>query len=161
MVLAAESAPGRTVFVCGFGDDAGGARSWLVVDAAGVAVNRRRDVRDAVAIAALCEIAAEVAFPGDLDDLRSHLVGLRLIEAPEGIEEAQAAVDTLQRAIGAPPTVASPARLDGIGQAARALERALDPTVASIFTAGMSSAQAAADALWHEVERSYRAPLDP
>ena len=46
-------------------------------------------VKDAVSIAALCEIAEESAVGGDLDELLSQLVALRLTENPEGIDEAE------------------------------------------------------------------------
>lgn len=158
-MLAAEHGHDDLAFVCAFGG-ADGARSWLVFDAHGRVVTDRRTARDAVAVAALCEIAAEMAFPGDLDELRAQLVALRLTEAPDGIEEAEAAAGALQRVIGAPPSLASPARLDELGQATRRLERALDPTAASAFIASMRSAQTTADALWHEVEAGYRAPFN-
>lgn len=159
-ILAAEAAHGRRAYVCAFasGD---GARSWVVIDAAGAPVTDRRDARDAVSIAALCEVAEEAAFPGDLDELRAQLVALRISEAPEGIEEAETAAAELQRALGVPPTVASPARLDEIGQAALQLERALDPTVASPFAAAMRSAHAVVEELWREVESTYLVQLDP
>ena len=51
-------------------------------------------------------------------------------------------------------------RLETIGEAARRLERALDPTGPSPFTNAMRSAVAVADALWRDVERAYLAPLE-
>ena len=48
-----------------------------------------------------------------------------MTEQPDGIEEAEAAALALEQAIGAPPSVASPAYLDEVGAATRALERAL------------------------------------
>ena len=60
-------------------------------------------MRDAVAILALCELAAETAAGGDLDDLRSQLAALRLTENPPGIEEAEQAALELQQVLGAPP----------------------------------------------------------
>ena len=48
-----------------------------------------------------------------------------MTENPPGIEEAEEAVLGLQRAIGAPPALATPARLDEIGAATRSLEVAL------------------------------------
>ena len=107
----------------------------------------QRDVRDAVSIAALCEVAEESAFPGDLDELRAQLVALRITESPDGIDEAEDAARALQHVIGAPPHLASPARLDAIGQAVRRLELALDPAVPSPFTAAMRGATEVADAL--------------
>ena len=122
-VLAAEPAPGRRVYVCAFETEAG-ARTWLALDDEGAPVTSQRDVRDAVSIAALCEVAEESAFPGDLDELRAQLVALRITESPDGIDEAEDAARALQHVIGAPPHLASPARLDAIGQAVRRLELA-------------------------------------
>lgn len=158
-VLATEPAPGLRVYVCAFESPAG-ERSWLALDGDGEPVGARRDVREAVSIAALCEVAEESSFPGDLDELRAQLVALRITEGPDGIGEAEEAARSLQHVLGAPPHLASPARLDEIGQAARRLERALDPTVASPFTRAMQSAVDVADALWADVEAAYRGPLE-
>ena len=113
-----------------------------------------------LSIAALCEVAEEAAFPGDLDELRSQLVALRISEAPEGIEEAEQAARNLQHVLGSPPHLATAARLDEIGYAARRLEEALDPTAPSPFTATMRSAATVADALWGDVQAGYRGSLD-
>ena len=157
-VLASEPVAGARRYLCAF-EDADGARSWLVLDADARVVDERRDVRDSVSIAVLCEVAEEAAFPGDLDELRSQLVALRITEDPEGIGEAEDATLALQQVIGAPPQVATPARLDAIGAAARRLEHALDPTAGSPFTTAMRSAVEVADALWADVESAYLAPL--
>ena len=157
-VLPAEPAAGARRYVCAF-EDADGAKAWLVLDEDGHAIHDRREVRDAVSIAVLCEVAEEAAFPGDLDELRGQLVALRLTEAPEGIAEAEDAALALQHVIGSPPHVATPSRLEAIGEAARRLERALDPTAPSLFTAAMRSAVEVADALWRDVETAYLAPL--
>ena len=157
-VLPAEPAAGARRYVCAF-EDADGAKAWLVLDEDGHAIHDRREVRDAVSIAVLCEVAEEAAFPGDLDELRSRLVALRITEGPEGIGEAEDAALALQQVIAAPPQLATPERLDAIGEAARRLERALDPTAGSPFTTAMRSAVEVADALWADVESSYLAPL--
>ena len=158
-VLATEALPGARVYVCAFEtDDA--ERAWIALDDVGEPVGERRDVRDAVSIAALCEVAEEAAFPGDLDELRAQLVALRIAEAPEGIAEAEEAARALQHVLGAPPHLASPERLDAIGEAARRLERALDPTAPSPFTDVLRSAGEVADALWRDVEAGYLRPLD-
>jgi len=157
-VIATEPSPGVRVYVCAF-EEPGPGPTWLALDDEAHPVLDRRRVRDAVSIAALCEVAEETAFPGDLDELRAQLVALRISEAPEGIEEAEAAARELQHALGAPPQLASPGRLDEIGAAARRLEIALDPTAASPFTTAMRSATAVADALWADVESAYRGPL--
>jgi hypothetical protein len=158
-IVAAEPGAGARAYVCAF-ESPDGRRSWLVLDADGTPVASERGVRDAVSIAALCEIAEESAFPGDLDELRAQLVALRITEAPEGIDEADAAALDLQHVLGTPPHLASPVRLDEIGRAARRLELALDPAAPSPFTAAMRSAAAVADALWAEVQGAYRVSLD-
>jgi hypothetical protein len=159
-VLAAEPTPGLRAYLCAF-ETGDGARSWLVVDDDGASVVERRDVRDVVAIAALCEIAEESAAGGDLDELLAQLVGLRLTESPEGIDEAEDAVRSLQRTIGVAPHLATPARLDEIGAATRRLEQALDPAAPSPFTMTLKGAQGTIDELLREVEQAYRAPLSP
>jgi hypothetical protein len=158
-VLPAEPLQGARRYLCAF-EGAGGTRTWLALDDTGAAVTDAREIRDAVAIAALCEIAEESAFPGDLDELRAQLVALRISENPAGIDEAEEAALALQHALGAPPNLATPERLDAIGLAARRLERALDPTASSPFAAAMQAAQAAVEELLREVEATYRLPLD-
>ena len=158
-VLAAEPAVGVRRYLCVF-EGNGGGRTWLALDGGGNALVDVRDVRDAVAIAALCEIAEESAFPGDIDELRAQLVALRIAENPPGIDEAEAAALELQHVLGSPPQLASPERLDVIGLAARRLERALDPSAPSPFSAAMQTAQAAVGELVREVESAYRLGLE-
>ena len=157
-VLAAEAEPGdRAYLVALHGQDA--ARRWVVLDAAGRAVGDRTRVREAVSIAALCELAEETAAGGDLDELLSHLAALRVTENLEGIDEAEEAVRALQRTIGVPPKLATPARLDELGTATRRLEQALDPTAGSPFAAAMRGAAAVVDELVREVEGAYLVDL--
>ena len=156
-VLAADD--GRRRYVCALEHPEREGRAWVVVDEAGAAVTGRADVRDAVTITALCEIAAETAGGGDLDGLLSQLVAIRLTEAPDGIEDAETAVRELQVAVGVPPQVATPARLDRIGVAARRLEQALDPAAGSPFANAMRAAQEAVAELTREVEQGYLLPL--
>ncbi len=57
-VLATEPVSGKRVYLAAFeGEDE--AQSWLALDDEGAAVTDRKLVRDAAAIAALCEIAEE------------------------------------------------------------------------------------------------------
>ncbi len=158
-VLAAEAEPGDRLYVCAF-DEADGGRSWLAFDADGKPVADRRRVREAVSIVALCELAEETAGGGDLDELRSQLAALRVTESPPGIEEAEEAALELQHVLGAPPSLATPARLDAIGVATRRLEQLLGgPTQGSPFAAVMKGAGEVVEALWGDVERSFRIPL--
>ena len=155
-VLAAEPAGGRRLYLCAFGESAG---SWLVLDEAGEPVDDRATVREASSIAALCEVAVETAGGGDIEGLRSQLVALRLSEAPDGIEEAEEAALELERALGTPPRVASPAWLDAVGVATMRLERALGQAVGSPFAEAMKGAVGVVEALAGEVERGYKRPL--
>jgi hypothetical protein len=159
-ILTAEAVPGGRVYVCALSAD-GEEHDWVALDEHGELLVSRQRVRDAVAIAALCEIAEEAAFPGDLDELRARLVQLRIVEAPPGIEEAEAAAAELQRVLGAPPHLSTPARLDAIGAAVRRLEGVLyDHADGSPFTAAMRGAQGAVDALWQQIESGYQGTLE-
>jgi hypothetical protein len=158
-VLASDPGAGGRVYLCALGGE-DGAQGWIGLDGDCRPVTDRVLLRDAAAIAALCEVAGEAAFPGDLDELRAQLLQLRMTERPEGIEEAEEAAAELQRVVGAPPIVATPGRLDALAAAARRLEVALsEPSGSSPFTAAMQGAQGAVDALVHEVEAGYRLPL--
>lgn len=76
-IVPAEPANGLRLYVCAYGIE--DATNWLVLDATGVPVSDRALIRDAVSIAALCEVAEEaagvdpdsarVASPALLDDL--------------------------------------------------------------------------------------------
>jgi hypothetical protein len=150
--------PGGTrIYLCAFERD--GHSSWIALDGEGQVVADRAVVRDAVSIAALCELAEESAGGGDLAELRTRLAELRLEEAPEGIEEAEAAAAELEHAIVPPPRVATIAYLDTIGRGAARLEEALGAQGGSPFAAAMKSGLAAANELATQVERSYKISL--
>jgi hypothetical protein len=157
-VLATEPQPGSRVFVCSL-DGTDGTRGWLAVRGDGTVVTARSDLRAAVSIAALCEIAAESAGGGDLDGLIASLADLREREAPDGIEDAEAAARALRDVIGEPPQLSTPARLDEIGAATRRLEQELDPGGPSPFAAALKAAQGAVSELQREVEAGYLSPL--
>jgi hypothetical protein len=156
-VLAAEPSPGERVYLCAFEGEHG--RGWLVLDAAGRPLESRAHVRDAVSIAALCELAVETAGGGDLEDLRARLLSLRLTEHPDGVEEAEEAALALERAIGSPPHLASPGYLDEVGAATRRLELALGTNGSSPFAEAMKHGVAAVEALTTDVEADYKRPL--
>jgi len=158
-VLAAEPASGERLYVCAF--ELGEERSWLVVDADGAPVEDRARVREAVSIAAVCELAEENAGGGHLDELRSQLLTLRLTENPEGIEEAEEAALELESALVPPPRVASPAYLDRVGAATMKLERALGDAHASPFAEAMKAGMGAVEELAAEVELKYKLELSP
>ena len=154
-VLAAEP-DGSRVYLCAFGGEHG--RSWLALDDEGRPVTSRARLREAVSIAALCEIAGDTAGGGRLEELRQRLVALRLTENPPGIDEAEEAALALEAVIGAPPRVATPAFLDDVGLATRRLELALGEGN-SPFSRAMASALDAVEALTQEVESTYKQEL--
>lgn len=153
-VLAAEPASGERFYVCAF--VRGEERSWLVVDADAAPVEDRGRVREAVSIAAVCELAEENAGGGHLDELRSQLLTLRLTENPEGIDDAEEAALELESMLVPPPRVASPAYLDRVGAATMKLERALGDAQGSPFAASMQAGMGAVEELSAEVERNYK-----
>ena len=156
-IVPTEPHPGERAYLCAYRRD--DERSWLVLDADGHAVDERASVRAVVSIAALCELAEDVAAGGDLDELRSQLVALRVTENPEGIDEAEAAAFDLQAAIGGTPRVATPAHLDAVGVATVRLERALGGDTGSPFAAAMKQATATVDELTRDVEGRYKVRL--
>ena len=156
-VLAAEPLSGERVYLCAF--ESGDARSWIALDGDGRPLDDGGLVREAASIAALCEFAAEVAGGGRLEELRAQLLELRMTENPFGVEEAEEAALALERTIGAPPRLATPALLDEIGAATRRLELALGGDSPSPFAEAMKGTVAAVDALLAEVEGGYKGQL--
>jgi hypothetical protein len=157
-VLATEPEHELRVYLCSI-DGADGLRGWLAVREDGSVVTSRAELRAAVSIAALCEVAVETAGGGDLDGLIASLADLRAREAPEGIEDAEAAARALRAVVGDPPQLATTTRLDEIGSATRRLERELDPGGASPFAAALKGAQGAVQELQREVEAGYLVDL--
>jgi hypothetical protein len=156
-ILAAEPHEGQRIYLCAFERDAG-QQTWLALDADGRPVTNRTLVRQAASIAALSELAEETAGGGDLDDLLSRLVALRLTEAPDGIEEAEDAVRQLQRVIETPPRVATPEYLDRLGHATRRLEQALGEG-GSPFAEGMKQGIAAVERLADTIQANHKTEL--
>jgi hypothetical protein len=155
-VLAAEPVDGLRRYLVALGDGPG--RRWLVLDAAGTPLTRREDVRDVASIAAMCEVAADLAGGGDVAGLRAHIRQLRELEGTAELEQAEAAALELERTIGEPPRVATPAYLDAVGEATVALERALGD-LASPFASALRAGTGAVDEFVREVERDYALPL--
>jgi hypothetical protein len=156
-IVAAEPAAGARVYLCAF-TDAAGSRTWVALDGAGAPIDDRALVREAVSISALCEVAADHAGGGDLGELRSQLLALRLRENPPGIDEAEDAALALERAIGVAPRLATPIYLDEVGAAARRLERALGTNGTSPLAEAMQQALGAIEGLTAEVDRGLKRP---
>ena len=156
-IVPAEPAAGARAYLCAFGGSEG-RTMWLVLDAAGEPVTDQARVREVVSIAALCELADDLAGGGDLDELRSQLVALRVTENPPGIEEAEEAALALQTVIGGAPRVATPDHLDAVGAATVRLERVLGGA-GSPFANAMKQATETVGELTREVEGAYKLPL--
>jgi hypothetical protein len=150
-IVAAEPSARARIYLCAFADTEG-RRTWLALDGAGAPVDDRSSVRDAASISALCEVAVEAAAGGDLEELRSQLVAVRLRENPPGIDEAEEAALDLERVVGTPPRLATPAYLDDVGAATMRLERALGSNGGSPFAAAMQAAVGAVESLTAEIE---------
>jgi hypothetical protein len=153
-VLAAEPPGGRRVYLCAYASRDG--HSWLALDDGGSPVADRELVRQAASLVALCEVAEESAGGGELDELRSRLVALRLTENPLGIDEAEEAVLALQRVLGATPRLATPAFLDEVGAATRRLEQTLGESGMSPFAEAMKYATRAVEDFAIDVEANYK-----
>jgi hypothetical protein len=156
-VVAAEPGAGARVYLCAY--ERGEERQWLALDRGGRPVTDRVLVRDAVSISAMVELAEESAGGGDVGGLRARLVELRLLENPEGIEEAEIAAAELQQTLGRSPRLACVAYLDEIGLASSRLEQALGEVGGSPFAQAMKEAIPAAEELAKDVERAYKLPL--
>jgi len=99
-IVPSEPASGFRLYVCAYGSE--NATGWLVLDATGVPVADRELVRDAVSIAALCEVAEEaagvepdsarVASPALLDELGADA-------GPDVAEALKGAADTVEELV--------------------------------------------------------------
>ena len=117
---------GRRVYLCAFESAEG--RKWLALSAEARPVDRRRLVREAVSLAALCEVAEESAGGGHLPELRARLAELRETEAPGGDRGGRGSGGGARRDPAAAPRIASGDYLDALGSASRRLEQALGET---------------------------------
>jgi hypothetical protein len=95
-VLAAEPSTGRRVYVCAFA--AGEERSWLVLDG-DAPVTSRNVVREAVALAALCEVVGEAV--GDEPPRLASPAYLDELGAPDVVAAAFPAVESLTEEVEA------------------------------------------------------------
>ena len=156
-VLATEPPRAGRVYLCVYESESG--RAWLALDDVAQPVRSRTLVRAALSLSALCEVAEETAGGGDLAELRARLAELRRTEAPEGIEQAEAAAAALESTIQPPPRVASSDYLDALGAAARRLEQALGDDGGSPFAVAMRQAVPVVEDLTADVEQTYKGPL--
>lgn len=156
-VVPTEPGSGMRVYLCAY-ENGAEAERWLALDADGRPVSDRTLVRDAVSIAAMCELAEESAAGGDVDELRERLAELRRVENPAGIEDAERAASELAAALREAPRLADPAYLDEIGLAAARLEQALGGHGAP-FAEAMAAGLGAAEELADTVERGYKTSL--
>ena len=158
-VLATEPASGRRIYVCAF-EEPDGSRSWLALDPDG-----RPDRRSARGARCGLDRGAVRGRRGGSVPGRSRRASLPARRPADlggsGGDRGGGAgcARASSTCSGTPPQLATPSRLDEIGDAARQLERALDPTAPSPFTTAMRSAAAVADALWEDVQSAYRGPL--
>jgi hypothetical protein len=156
-VIPTEPLGGQRIYLCAFTGSDG--ESWLAFDSEGNPVTDRRVVRNAVSIAAMCELAEESAGGGKLPELRAQLATLRETEQPEGIDEAEEAAERLDQTIGSETRVASPGYLDEVGAAARVLEHALGEHAPSPFAEAMKQAGLTVDGLAADIEGHYKLEL--
>ena len=148
---------GRRVYLCAY--ESAERRAWLALGAGAEPLTDERLVREAASLAALCEVAEESAGGGHLPELRARLAELRETDAPEGIEEAEAAAASLAETLQPEPRVASGAYLDALGSASRRLEHALGESGASPFAAAMQAALGSVEELAADIVRNYKMPL--
>jgi hypothetical protein len=153
-VLAAELVGGDRVYLCAYGG--GDVNTWLALDEEGMPIRDREVVRQAASLVALGEVAEDSAGGGELDDLRSRLVALRLTENPPGIDEAEEAIVALQRVLGSSPRLATAAWLDEVGAATRRLEQALGDSGMSPFAEAMKAASRSVEDFVTDVEANYK-----
>jgi len=97
-VLATEPKLGDRVYLVAFAAD-GADRTWAAVDGAGEPITSRDRVREAVSIAAICEVAEEVV-PEELLDAPPRLASPQYLDSL-GALQAEGLAGVLQSAIGA------------------------------------------------------------
>jgi len=153
-VLAVEPQPGFRLYLCAY--DSG---AWVVLDDACRALTEERLVRDAAQLAGLCEVAADIAGGDDLAQLRVRLRELAETDAPEGIDEAEAAAAAVADALAEEPRVATTAFLDELGARSRRLEHALGTDSVSPFGTAVQQALPAVEELAANVVRNYKGSL--
>ncbi len=157
-LLAAEPLEGGRVYLCAYESAAG--HAWLALDADGRPVEERRRVRDAVSLAALCEVAEETAGGGDLADAARAAARAARDRGSRGDRGSRRRPPQCSRGRSSRRRrVARTEYLDAIGAASRRLEQALGEDARSPFAAAMQQALVAVEELAAEVEGCYKGPL--
>ena len=107
-IIATEPTAGRRVYLCSF-DDADGMRSWLAVCEDGAPVTSREELREAVSIAAICEVAVDAAGGGDVDALIAEpRRASSSVRRRRGSRSRRRPREALRAALGDPPQLATP-----------------------------------------------------
>jgi hypothetical protein len=150
-VVAVEPQPGFRVYLCAY--DSG---AWVVLDDASQTLSEERIVRDAAQLAGLCEVAADLAGGAELAELRARLRELAETDAPDGIDEAEAAAAAIADLLDEEPRVATTAFLDELGARSRRLEHALGTDSVSPFGTAVQQALPAVEELAADVVRKSR-----
>jgi hypothetical protein len=152
-VLVTEALPGARVYLCAFrGRDE--AHAWLALDDDGEPVRARRDVRDAISIAALRGRGGRLR--GDLDELRSQLVALGSGGAEDRRGRGRPRAPDRARVAAAGRALARSTRSARPRGASRA---GLDSTAPSPFT-DVLARQGRSRTRWRDVEAGYLQPLE-
>jgi hypothetical protein len=98
-VLATEPRSGERVYLVAFSADGDADRTWVALDAAGDPIASRERVREAVSIAAVCEVAEEV-IPEELLGDPPRLASPQYLDSL-GATQAEGLTSILQSAVGA------------------------------------------------------------
>jgi hypothetical protein len=98
-VLPTEPKPGERVYLVAFAHEGIAGRSWVAVDAEGAPITSRDRVREAVSIAAICEVAEEVV-PEELLGNPPRLASPQYLDSL-GAMQADGLAGVLQSAVGA------------------------------------------------------------
>jgi hypothetical protein len=98
-VLPTEPTPGERIYLVAFAAAADAERTWVAVDDDGEPLTRRERVREAVSIAAICEVAEEVV-PEELLGPSPRLASPQYLDSL-GATQAAGLAGALQGAAGA------------------------------------------------------------
>ena len=98
-VLPTEPKPGERIYLVAFAPDGGAELTWVAVDGEGEPITSRDRVREAVSIAAICEVAEEVV-PEELLGAPPRLASPQYLDSLAA-RQAEGLAAVVQRAVGA------------------------------------------------------------